>query len=1056
MQQPQSQEQQQQQQQQQPQQDVVSGVFSRTRSRWYTNEEVASILTSFSNHPEWQTNELQVRPKSGAVLLYSREKVRYRQDGYCWKKRKNGRTTREDHMKLKVQGIECIYGCYVHSAILPTFHRRCYWLLQNPDTVLVHYLNQPPDDQNKMMLTFNSSLLEADTRRSWTNEEIIEEIGSVFGGISEIHHTLSINFPQPTTQFIQERHQHQQLQNQQQQQQLNSCQQEDKMIDSSPQSQATPNTEPMKEQVEDMAVTGNQQQNHNATCSNEVPHLSQNKDLNNNDNQSNQGLNDDEMMAISQESNSDQTTSVNSLDRGGHQTNGIAHSQLIQQQQHASDDGAISMTFDIVNECRDDNHGSNLNNQGQDQSAVCYDFVSNRPIDNINMDNLNVVRVDDNSNNVLNDSDNLCTPASGSSQMDQSPCSPVTQIYNKIVDDIETYALPLEPNQFDSNHHHHHHHDHHHHHHHGISLSSSLPIQPMDIGDKQDNRQASHHNHHNNQQQRVNALQHQNQSQGLSSQEQETGITNVQYIGRHDTNDLNHDQSDCSVDLTSCDLFGDCDLSEMERGNGRDTSVESGNNSNLLLTEFNLTGNRNNQSVNDDFGSSVVDTLRNADDLRDLMIGMPAPGNELGGHTDQNSNLIVDSNSLDLFNFKPSSCEPTQLDVKSTTSDTDTMNRLSPMAPLVPRCNSTDNAMQPSQRLDQYQHHLSSHFLTNAPQDALINNTFGEYNHNVNSHRSTANSTDPSNSTSCSPSPSSSSLVTTGHPSSTRSAYLDGSSQCSTGSSSNSFIKLPLQQRQKSEQKEPSNNVLNSLLPKALSLDGSDLSNSNHLRGTSSPLVGSFGNRGDTARHCRNLCHQNLLPIPPGSASSSEHHHSGNHYYQRPSAPSLSPSAIPIESSNKMLVSGQAISYRSGSVLASNICQQQIGTMECVKLQQATVTSGRLLPILDYVPNWSISTGGTKILLIGNWTGLVSDKQQLGNKEGTVETGSGFFAVFDDLAVPATLIQDNVLRCHAPARAPGFITLKVLYMNLIVSEQVLFEMRAPVSCVPSLADSSMA
>lgn len=63
-------------------------------------------------------------------MLYSRKRVRYRRDGYCWKKRKDGKTTREDHMKLKVQGIECIYGCYVHSAILPTFHRRCYWLLQ--------------------------------------------------------------------------------------------------------------------------------------------------------------------------------------------------------------------------------------------------------------------------------------------------------------------------------------------------------------------------------------------------------------------------------------------------------------------------------------------------------------------------------------------------------------------------------------------------------------------------------------------------------------------------------------------------------------------------------------------------------------------------------------------------------------------------------------------------------------------------------------------------------------------------------------------------------------
>ncbi|VVD05807.1 unnamed protein product [Leptidea sinapis] len=40
------------------------------------------------------------------MLLYSRKKVRYRRDGYCWKKRKDGKTTREDHMKLKVQGTE--------------------------------------------------------------------------------------------------------------------------------------------------------------------------------------------------------------------------------------------------------------------------------------------------------------------------------------------------------------------------------------------------------------------------------------------------------------------------------------------------------------------------------------------------------------------------------------------------------------------------------------------------------------------------------------------------------------------------------------------------------------------------------------------------------------------------------------------------------------------------------------------------------------------------------------------------------------------------------------
>ncbi len=53
---------------------------------------------------------LCLRPQNGSMILYNRKKVKYRKDGYCWKKRKDGKTTREDHMKLKVQGVE-VRGC---------------------------------------------------------------------------------------------------------------------------------------------------------------------------------------------------------------------------------------------------------------------------------------------------------------------------------------------------------------------------------------------------------------------------------------------------------------------------------------------------------------------------------------------------------------------------------------------------------------------------------------------------------------------------------------------------------------------------------------------------------------------------------------------------------------------------------------------------------------------------------------------------------------------------------------------------------------------------------
>ncbi|XP_057668641.1 calmodulin-binding transcription activator 2-like isoform X3 [Diorhabda carinulata] len=156
-----------------------SDHFPTQRHRWNTNEEIAAILISFDRHSEWQSKEVKIRPKSGSMLLYSRKKVRYRRDGYCWKKRKDGKTTREDHMKLKVQGTECIYGCYVHSAILPTFHRRCYWLLQNPDIVLVHYLNVPYPDDNKLAVITPSLALWAD-KKEWTKEELVSQLKPMF------------------------------------------------------------------------------------------------------------------------------------------------------------------------------------------------------------------------------------------------------------------------------------------------------------------------------------------------------------------------------------------------------------------------------------------------------------------------------------------------------------------------------------------------------------------------------------------------------------------------------------------------------------------------------------------------------------------------------------------------------------------------------------------------------------------------------------------------------------------------------------------------------------
>lgn len=82
-------------------------MFSLRAFRVHTKTNPSSYTVSVSSK---LSLSLCLRPQNGSMILYNRKKVKYRKDGYCWKKRKDGKTTREDHMKLKVQGVE-VRGC---------------------------------------------------------------------------------------------------------------------------------------------------------------------------------------------------------------------------------------------------------------------------------------------------------------------------------------------------------------------------------------------------------------------------------------------------------------------------------------------------------------------------------------------------------------------------------------------------------------------------------------------------------------------------------------------------------------------------------------------------------------------------------------------------------------------------------------------------------------------------------------------------------------------------------------------------------------------------------
>lgn len=108
------------------------------------------------------------RPKSGSMLLYSRKKVRYRRDGYCWKKRKDGKTTREDHMKLKVQGTE-VSSIYI---FLVTFLYVLSLLLIFSSIFCSSNLYHPP--LSNLPQTHESAQMEINSKKYNNSEEGVE------------------------------------------------------------------------------------------------------------------------------------------------------------------------------------------------------------------------------------------------------------------------------------------------------------------------------------------------------------------------------------------------------------------------------------------------------------------------------------------------------------------------------------------------------------------------------------------------------------------------------------------------------------------------------------------------------------------------------------------------------------------------------------------------------------------------------------------------------------------------------------------------------------------
>ncbi|RWW65932.1 hypothetical protein BHE74_00026730, partial [Ensete ventricosum] len=118
----------------------IEQILAEARRRWLRPAEICEIL---QNYRKFQIAPGPPnRPPSGSLFLFDRKVLRYfRKDGHNWRKKKDGKTVKEAHERLKVGSVDMLHCYYAHGQENEKFQRRSYWMLEADlmNIVLVHY-----------------------------------------------------------------------------------------------------------------------------------------------------------------------------------------------------------------------------------------------------------------------------------------------------------------------------------------------------------------------------------------------------------------------------------------------------------------------------------------------------------------------------------------------------------------------------------------------------------------------------------------------------------------------------------------------------------------------------------------------------------------------------------------------------------------------------------------------------------------------------------------------------------------------------------------------------
>nr|CAB3475278.1 unnamed protein product [Digitaria exilis] len=149
------------------------------KTRWLKPQEVLQIL---QNHELFTvSHKPPQKPPSGSWFLFNRRVLRYfRNDGFEWQKKKNGKTINEAHERLKVDNVDALNCYYARGDKNPTFQRRVYWMLDPAyeHIVLVHYRDvlegsisvSAQNDSSTSNQNGSASRVEVHSSPGWTSE----------------------------------------------------------------------------------------------------------------------------------------------------------------------------------------------------------------------------------------------------------------------------------------------------------------------------------------------------------------------------------------------------------------------------------------------------------------------------------------------------------------------------------------------------------------------------------------------------------------------------------------------------------------------------------------------------------------------------------------------------------------------------------------------------------------------------------------------------------------------------------------------------------------------